>query len=260
MHSQVFRIFLLALIVISSFYFCPSAFAGLAEDGISLFDAGRYREATEAFGEALIKERKNDPNVMYYYGLSLQRSGQSGRSYSIFSRILSIAPNSRAAAYARQAMGLPPSGSKAKTAKSPTQPTQKTTAPSPKGGSLPYDCPCGMFPGGMLMEATDVPAKLYGFKTIKLKATTTPEKVIAHYEAEMKNSTDWKLREKNAGVDMGKTNPEGNKMCGELTYLSHTNAGWTKQFSITVEAPELKPATDIATTIVITLFDKSHYQ
>lgn len=259
MNSQVFRVFLLALTVISSFYFCPSAFAGLAEDGISLFDAGQYREATIAFAEALKKERKNDPNVMYYYGLSLQRSGQSGMSYSIFSRILSIAPNSRAAAYARQAMGLPPSGSKAKTTKSTTPPTQKTTAPSPKGASLPFDCPCGMFPGGMLMEATDVPAKLYGFKTIKLGATTTPEKVIAYYEAEMKASTDWKLREKNAGVD-GKTNPQGNKMCGGLTYLSQTNAGWTKQFSVTVEAPELKPATDIATTIEITLFDKSHYQ
>lgn len=254
-------------LAVSCFLFCPAAHAGLAEDGISLYDAGRYREATVAFEEALIKERKNDPNVMYYYALSLQKSGQAGKSYGIFHRIATIAPGSRAAAYARQAMGLAPVGGKKQTTKTSTTSntatqTKTTTAntSAPKGAPLPFDCPVGMYPGSRMNEATDQPAKLYGFKKIKLQAITTPEKVLAYYEAELKNNTDWKLREKRAGVETDKPNPEGNKMCGELTYLSQSNAAWTKQFSIIAAAPELKPASDVSTIIEITLYDKSHYQ
>ncbi|MDX2106417.1 MAG: hypothetical protein SFY67_08445 [Candidatus Melainabacteria bacterium] len=247
---------LLFALLVSNFVFCFEASADLAEDGISLFKIGRYKEAAVALEEACQK-RKDQPDVLYYYALSLQKTGQASKSYAVFHRIVTIAPSSQAAVYARQAMGLPPARG-AQSAKAPA--VKSTTASAPKGSPLPFDCPVTMYPGSRISEATDVPAKLYGFKSIKLHASTTPQKVINYYEAELANNSDWKLREKLLGVESDKPNPEGNKMCGEITFLNQKNSGWAKQMSITVAAPQVKPEKDIATVIEITLYDRSHFQ
>lgn len=232
---------------------CHCAFADLAEDGIGLYNARHYKEALTALEEASVK-RKNDPNVLYYLALAQQQTGQIAKSRSTFLRIVSIAPTSGAARYARQALGLPPAGSSKTSISSPA-----ITSPA-AGEALPFDCPVRMFPGGKLQDATDTPALAWGFKKIKILATTTPKKALAHYESELANNKNWKLKEKQAAATSTKTNPEGNRMCGEIVYLSQSNSGWAKEMTIMAEAPDPNPTSDIGTIIEITLFNESHYQ
>ncbi len=229
------------------------AVAGPAEDGISLFKAKRYAEARTAFEKAFA-QKKSDPNILYYYALTLQQTGDTAKARATYQQIVNAFPETGAAVYARQALGLPPAPVKTGTA------TPGSTAVSQSKQPLPFGCPVSMLPGATLEEATDTPALLYRFKSIKLRAITTPEKVIEFYEHEMARDTNWKLREKTPVVKQPRPDLYGNVMFGEITYLNKKSGDWNKELTISTSGPEGTPTADHTTFIEITLFNEVHFE
>ncbi len=230
------------------FCFAQCVWAGPAEDGVSLFKARRYKEALNAFDKALATN-KNDPNTLYYYALTLQQTGDSARARSAHQRIVTAFPDSGAAVYSRQALGLPAAAVKTPAASSAT---------AAKGEALPFDCPVTKFPSATISEATDEPALIWGWKKIIMKATTTPAKVMSYYEAQLSGNSKWKFRDRDPYQKSKVADPQGNVMWASLTYLNQQPSEWIKELHISAKSPE--SAGDCPTEIEITLHHDKHYQ
>lgn len=120
------------------------------EEGIKFFKAGKYQEAKEAFDQGQI-HKSTDSNALYYYALTAQQLRDAATARAYFQFIVNKHPDSPAAIYARQALGLHAVPAKKTTAiASATSIPSSQSSPANKQsaeGRLPPEFPLSLYPG-----------------------------------------------------------------------------------------------------------------
>jgi tetratricopeptide (TPR) repeat protein len=194
------------LLVSSVLWFLGAvANAGTAEDGMAMFKAGKYIEARDTFEKAL-KTEHNNPNLLYYYALTLSRLGSNAQARTIYQEIISHFSDSQVAAYASQALGLP-------AMKPKTQ-----TAPSNNAGAI-INLGAGetipVYPGAFDVKQIDPKFAPWEFQVV-----ATMDDMLTYYSRAFSES-GWKVRvdtataQDNAGTeeDLGNKGAQIVKRC-----------------------------------------------
>jgi clan AA aspartic protease (TIGR02281 family) len=98
---------ILILLILCLISFLPIGQARAAESSpgaqaVMLYQSRKYQEALPLFKQA-VKERPQDANSLYYYGLTLHQLGQVAAAKEIYNKLIGTFPGSPAA---KQAMGI----------------------------------------------------------------------------------------------------------------------------------------------------------
>lgn len=86
--------------------YCPAAFSADGSQALMLFQQGKFKEALPLF-EKIARDKPNDANALYYYALTLHRSGRVNEAKLKYSELVSRFPNSPAAQQAVKIL-IPP--------------------------------------------------------------------------------------------------------------------------------------------------------
>lgn len=91
------RISLLVLLIWTGlFVSCSAAFCADGSRAVMLFQQGKFKEALPLF-ERIAKDNPNDVNALYYYALTLQRSGRLNEAKLKYNELVTRFPTSSAA-------------------------------------------------------------------------------------------------------------------------------------------------------------------
>jgi tetratricopeptide (TPR) repeat protein len=156
----------------------PTALAGPAEDGIKFFNSKNYKEARRSFEKA-IPGSSSDSRLLYYYALTLKQTGSPAQARATFEKIVRDFPDSEAATYSRQALGLSPAARRVSSSQSSGSKTSSTTENADLNEKLP------VYPG-----ASDIKDNGSG---CQFKANAGADQVVAYYTSELARR-GWKVR------------------------------------------------------------------
>ena len=95
-------ILLLCLLSILTVGQVRAAESSPSTQGAALYQTGKYQQALPLFKQA-VKEKPQDANALFYYGLTLHRLGQVAAARQVYNKVIGFFPGSPAA---RQAMGI----------------------------------------------------------------------------------------------------------------------------------------------------------